>query len=412
VSHDSAGFNGNAGRLGLAYTGSKIGDQLSKPGVVLAWLLGALGAPAFTVGLLAPLREAGALLPQLAISQWIKRFAQRRCIWVAGAAGQGLAVALIGLAGFWWEGSVWGGWVILMLLIFSLCRGACSIVGKDILGRVVPEGQRGRVTGRASSVAGWVALGVGAGYALRRDAEPPVDWVLVMLLVAGGCWIVAATSMARVREKPVEVESADEIWEGITRSMKALREDPVFLRFCIARGLLASTVLSMPFYVVLAQRAMEQSSASLGVMLLASSLATAVSGVVWGRAADRSSRRTLAVAGFGAGAVGLTAAWIGSGSVNFLPAWAWHGGLFFLVGLAHTGIRQGRKTYLVDYASDDNRARLVAVSNTLMGLVLLASGVMGLLAGLMGERGVIAVFAILGIAGGVTAWRLPEAERP
>jgi uncharacterized membrane protein len=85
------------------------------------------------------------------------------------------------------------------------------------------------------------------------------------------------------------------------------------------------------------------------------------------------------------------------------------GGLFFLIGLAHTGIRLGRKTYLVDHAEADNRARLVAVSNTLMGLVLLLSGSFGLLANALGERLVILVFALLGIAGALTAWTLPEA---
>jgi len=62
----------------------------------------------------------------------------------------------------------------------------------------------------------------------------------------------------------------------------------------------------------------------------------------------------------------------------------------------------------VDYADEADRARLVAVSNTLMGAVLLASGSFGLLAGALGERVVVLVFALLGLAGSALAHRLPE----
>jgi hypothetical protein len=40
----------------------------------------------------------------------------------------------------------------------------------------------------------------------------------------------------------------------------------------------------------------------------------------------------------------------------------------------HGGVRLGRKIYLVDMASGDNRAAYVAVSNTLIGVLMLAGG--------------------------------------
>lgn len=52
--------------VGLA--GTKLGDGLADPKLVLAWLLGALGAPAAAIGLLMPVRESLALLPQLLIA--------------------------------------------------------------------------------------------------------------------------------------------------------------------------------------------------------------------------------------------------------------------------------------------------------------------------------------------------------
>ena len=78
--------------------------------------------------------------------------------------------------------------------------------------------------------------------------------------------------------------------------------------------------------------------------------------------------------------------------------------------MAHTGIRLGRKTYLIDLATAEHRAMYVAVSNTLIGIILLLSGSFGLLADLLGERAIILVFALLGIAGGALAFTLPEVQ--
>ena len=43
---------------------TKLGDALASPKTTLAWTLGALGAPAWMVGLLVPIRESGSMLPQ------------------------------------------------------------------------------------------------------------------------------------------------------------------------------------------------------------------------------------------------------------------------------------------------------------------------------------------------------------
>ena len=43
---------------------TKTADGLIDPKLVLAWLLDAIGSPGFLVGMLVPVRESGALLPQ------------------------------------------------------------------------------------------------------------------------------------------------------------------------------------------------------------------------------------------------------------------------------------------------------------------------------------------------------------
>ena len=55
-------------------------------------------------------------------------------------------------------------------------------------------------------------------------------------------------------------------------------------------------------------------------------------------------------------------------SAWFLP------GMFFLLALIHDGVRLGRKTYVVDLASGNKRTDYVAISNSIIGLLLLIVG--------------------------------------
>lgn len=403
-------FPRNFGKQVISQVASKAGDQLSKPGLILTWLLTAVGAPAVTIGLLVPVREAGSLLPQMIVGGVIRRFPIRKYFWVLGAALQGLAILGIGFAALTLKGAVAGWTTVGLLVLFSLSRGISSIASKDLLGKTVPKTRRGRLGGLASSISGWIAVGVGIFFALNPARELPVGLLATLLFVAAGLWFVGAFVMSTLIEKPGATSGAANAFKEAIASLHFLRDDPVFLRFCIARALLASTVLSMPFYVVLAHRATDGRLASLGILMIAGSLATALSGVTWGKLSDSSSRLTLVIAGVAAGGVGILTALVSLAKVESSYAIWIYGVLFFLIGLAHTGIRTGRKTYLVDHANPDNRAQLVAVSNTLMGIVLLISGSFGLLAEAIGVQWVIFVFGSLGIIGGLLALSLPEVQ--
>jgi O-antigen/teichoic acid export membrane protein len=90
--------------------------------------------------------------------------------------------------------------------------------------------------------------------------------------------------------------------------------------------------------------------------------------------------------------------------------WAVAGTLFVLM-IAYHGVRSGRSTYLVDMAPADNRAGYTAVSNTVIGVILLASGVFGFIANLAGPIWAVALFAGMSLAATVTAIGLNEVER-
>jgi hypothetical protein len=76
-------------------TASKLAEQLASAKVVLPWLLSTMGAPAYIVGFLSPLRQAGTLLPQLVVSGQMRRFEVRKWFWVLSAIVQALMLMCI-----------------------------------------------------------------------------------------------------------------------------------------------------------------------------------------------------------------------------------------------------------------------------------------------------------------------------
>ena len=84
--------------------------------------------------------------------------------------------------------------------------------------------------------------------------------------------------------------------------------------------------------------------------------------------------------------------------------------LYFLLSVAHSGVRVGRKTYVVDLASGNRRTDYVAVGNTLIGILLLVAGSVGALSAVFGVAGVIAVLSAMGAVGALLCLALKETQ--
>jgi hypothetical protein len=390
---------------------TKIGDELASAKLVLPWLLSAAGAPAFFIGLLVPIRESLSLLPQLFVAAAIRARAIRKWFWVSGSIVQGLCVMAMAVAALLLEGAAAGWSVVALLVLFSLARGVSSVAAKDVLGKTVSKTRRGTLTGYATAAAGLVTIAAGAWLQLQGGAPGYAGGIAGLLLVAGGLWLLGAALFAAVREQPGATEGGGNAGREALASLSVLLTDVPFRRFVITRALLVATALLVPFYAALVREASDGGLGGLGALLVAAGVASTVSSGFWGRMADRSSREVLRLAATVAGLLSLAvAAWHMAGAPG-PPAGLVVIAAFFVIGIAHAGIRIGRKTYLVDMATAETRATYVAVSNTAIGVVLLAGGMFGLVADWVGTAQTIGLLGLFCLAGGVGAMRLGEVTR-
>ncbi len=390
---------------------AKVGDVLADPRLVLPWLLGALGVPGFFAGLLVPLREALALLPQILVGGLLRRFAVRKHFWTAASLVEGACVALIGavgLAGL--EGRKAGLLIVALLALFSLARGVASIAAKDTLGKTVSKGRRGQVSGYAASLSGAAAGLVGLYLVLSPRTPSDAGLLSLVLIAAGVCWAIAALVFAGIRETPGATEGGRGLRDLLREQAGLLREDRELRLFVLSRALMLSTALVVPVYVALAQQRLGTALDSLGWLILASGLAALSSAAIWGRLADRSSRRTMAAAAALAGVLGLATLVLETLASALLAHELAFALLLFVLASSHAGIRIARKTHIVDLAGGDRKAAYVALANTIIGVLLLPVGLLagGLLA--LGTTPAIAVLSLLSLAGAGMALRLREVQ--
>lgn len=397
---EAANLTRHAGSLAM----TKLADGLIDPKLVLTWLLTALGAPAALTGLLVPLREAGALLPQMFIAGRVETLKHRKWAWVAGSAGQGLAALAILLAALTLEGTAAALAILAALAVLAVARSVCSVSYKDILAKTVTKTHRGTTTGLAASLS---AAGViGFALLLMTGVVGRMTLVLSALTLAVGLWLLAAVIFSSLREDASQGRDMPPLRDRLQSYRDLLAGDRDLRRFIAVRGLLTGAALAPPYMVMLGSDG--DALANLGALLLASAVASLLSSYIWGRVSDRSSRRVLAASGvIAAGAMAGAAAlgWAGlAGSMLALP------GALFVLMIAYHGVRQGRSTHLVDMAPEGHRADYAALSNTAIGLLLLATGAIGSLSALIGAAATLIVFALLCLAGSALALTLPEVQ--
>ncbi|MBK5938729.1 MFS transporter [Halochromatium roseum] len=395
----------------LANLLTKVADELASAKLVLPWLIGWLGAPALIVGLLVPIREAGVLVPQLAVAAYIRRLPVRKWVWIIGSLASAIALGLMAVAAATTTGALAGWLIVGLLIVFSLARGLCSVSAKDVLGKTVSKARRGNLMGLSAGIAG--ALTLALGLYLKLLGNGATDDILFVLLLGGAAllFVLAAAVFVLIREQPGATAGGGNALAAALESIGLLGSDALFRHFVLVRTALLSVALAPPFYVLLAQQESGSDLGALGLLIIASGLANSISAPLWGRFSDRSARLVMVAAAALAGLLGILT-WA---LVQFNPNWLSGLGfaaLFLVLGIAHAGVRLGRKVYLVDMASSETRASMVAVSNTVIGVAMLAGGLIGLLGDLYGTAFVILALGIVSIAAALSALSLREVSEP
>ncbi|GGG45571.1 MFS transporter [Croceivirga lutea] len=394
----------------LSNTLTKLGDTLSNPKTVLTWVMSYINAPVYLISFIVPIRESGSMLPQIIIASYVRTLERRKWVFVIGCILQGLSIAGIGAVTLFLKGTIAGWAIIALLILFSLSRGLCSVASKDVLGKTIPKKKRGKLKGYTVSASGVLVLIAGLYIMCQSKNGADVTFYATTLFFAASLWVIAALLYSRVIEYKGATEGGKNAWKEAIDRMSLVKSDKNFRNFIIARSLLLCSALTAPFYVLLAQNQLGKESYLLGLFILANGLASIISAPIWGRMADKNSKNVMSISALLAAGLGVLM-FVFITYIPFLRNSFWlYPVAFFLLGIAHSGVRLGRKTYIVDMAEGNQRTDYVSVSNTIIGAILLITGGISALVALISTEGVILVLSLFGIYGAYRSFQLPNVE--
>ncbi|MBN2644782.1 MAG: MFS transporter [Desulfuromonadaceae bacterium] len=389
---------------------TKLAEQVAGPNLVLVWLLQVIGSPLWMLGFLMPIKQTASLLPQMVAAGQIRQLAVRKWVWTVAALVQ--TVCLLGiLAAALLLPPAWaGGMILLLFTLFCMASGTASVAFQDVLGKTIAKGRRGKLLASRALIGGVLTLLVGAGLSrLKGVAEPLV--VIQWLLIAGAVlWAIGALLFAAIREDAGATEGARSPVSEIRHGAQFFVRYPGFRRFLFARALLLCIELAPPFYFMHVNSLWAVQGSDVGFLVAAVGFSQLVSSPFWGRMADETSRRVMfysaAIATL-AGVLALLLSWV--------PSHALQKGayllVFILIGLADSGVRLGRKTYMVDAVPPAERATFAALTNSVVGVLALLFGVLGLIAQSFGVLTLIALLAVLTAVAACLCRIMPEAEQ-
>ncbi len=388
---------------------SKLAEQIAGPNLILPWLFQLLGTPVWMFGFLLPIKQTFSLLPQMLVAGQIRRLAVRKWVWTISGLVQALCLLLMIPAALWLAPTLAGLLLLFLLLVFSVASGTASVAFQDVLGKTVDKGHRGKLLAQRAFFGGILTSLAGLLLNRLQDSQQTLKPILFLLFIAALLWALAALFFALIREHPGAIKGGRNALAEAREGVKHYRRYPGYRSFLAARSLLLAVELATPFFVLHAGELLQLRVQDIGLLVVAVGLSQIVSSPFWGRMADSTSKQVMVRSvQIAAGAVLLALC------LSLLPfhsvQYAGYLLVFVLIGLADSGVRLGRKTYLVDAVPTQDRPTFTAFSNSMIGLLAIGTGLLGLVAQWLGAEPLLLVIGSILLVGIWACRRMPEAD--
>ncbi len=398
---------GNFAKNALSGFCSKLAEQLLSPSITLPWLLSLTGSGSAVSGMLVPIKNFGSLLPQLAVSGSIRKFPVRKYFWGIPAFVQAVLVLFMGISFLVLEGVEIGVAIVILLLLFSIASGVSSVAFKDVMGKTIPKGTRGKLLATRATGGGILTLIFGLGLYYYVSVWDTMTIILLLVGMAACLWSLAGILFLFIREEPGATEGGRTALQELKVGTHLLKEDKNLRYFILARAFLMAIPLAQPFFVLIGKEATQSKLTGLGVFVIASGIAAMISSPFWGMFADRSSRKLMmAIAAFGILNCCLVFGFMYlDTSMQTIYLFA---PLILLNMMAHGGARLSRKTYLTDFAPEKERPLYIALSNTLIGCFTILTAGIGFIAQWFNYEALLLFFMAMLLLSMVWTYKLKE----
>ena len=401
-------FNGAAFRLA---------EALIDPPLVLTWFVSQLTSSNLLAGLVAPLGNAGWFLPQIFVSARIQRMERKMPSYTLAAVIR--TIVWILLAAAVWIADDPRVLLVSFFVLYTIARLTSGLAGLtffDIVAKTIPAQRRGSFFSWRQLFGG--LLGLGGGWivktVLNHPALPFPDGHALLFALYCVVMVPGLVSFIIIREPPRSATNVPvTTGEQLRRAGQLLRENKVYRRHLSTRTALILAGVVLPFYGIYAKDMLGAPEGMVGVYVTTRIAAQMLFNLPWGRLSDRyGNRLVMRLLSLGSGATVLLALALVA-SVEFLHlqgTWLPYLAvpLFFVDGAIRPAQILSGSNFLLELVPEDERPLYLGLSNTLMGIVVLISGMSGLVVDIFGFTTLFAVSLALYLLAYALATGLPE----
>lgn len=394
-------------------------ETILDPNLVLVWFLSRLGAPNLLLALVSPMRDGLWFLPQLLVSHRMRHrvyylglYRQMALVRAAGA----FAMAL----GVWLAAPHPTGMLLAFFIPYfgiSLASGISGLPFMEIVGKTIPPRQRGVFFAARLFFGGLLGLAASGMVRLLLQEQAGLAFphnVALLFLIFAVFTSIGMAAFAMVVEPPSPAPDGHDPPTPWREAIRALWRRTSYRLFLGARVALMWAAIATPFFTAYAVRELQVPDEMIGMYLGFNVGASLLSNLLWSWISVRRGHRAVLEGATLSGLLGvlwalmvgpLRGPWPDLTPYLMLP-------VFILSGAYASGAAIGGMSLLLEIAPGHDRPLTIGLTNTILGVALLSTALGGLIADLIGYRGLFALsfgFYTLTLA---LLWGLRRAMEP
>lgn len=396
-------------------------DVLLDPTLVIATFIGTLTSSPLLIGLVIPISQGLWALPQLWISGYMQSLPHKISMYrrlsilrVLSYAAIAATISLVHqphslLIAFF-----------IVYIASSLIVGLSGLSFMEVVAKTVPSQMLGEFFALRLGLGGIGGVGASllVGWVLSKASPfsfPNNYGFLAILYFVGAAIALGIFSMIR-EPRSQSIQPRASFMHQITRSIEVVRQNARFRNLLVMQSALTLAGTATPFFAVYAQEQLNVSKEAIGVFLAVTTGISLISNYFLGRSSRKKGYQHIIRIAIYSGL--LMSLWVLIISITgrtilsltnliwlmFIPAYAFW-------GIYKTGSSIGGNSLLIEIAPEEDRSLYIGFSNTFLGLVLLGTGIGGVIIKLLGFQGLVIFTIIMNMVAWASALRIARAEK-
>ncbi|MDA1190133.1 MAG: MFS transporter [Candidatus Poribacteria bacterium] len=388
------------------------GNYFFAPQAILQEFATHLTSKSWVIGLTTSAPTSLIAVTQLLVAKRVERLPIKKWWVIVVAAFERLAILVLALLTPWLAGSHPTAMMVVLACLLAFHFGA---MGSSIpaysamIAKVIPPRQRGIMYGAGGTVGNFITFG--AGFVIPIMLTSALWWggfpngFALCFLIAFLLMTVSYVPLAWIdepRETPSTTRVAPrEFCRELTQTLKVSHD---FRYFLISTVFLMFGGVGLSFYMTYAIRNLGAPVGESGIFTVILALG-AMSSVLWGLFADRTDNRTALLVSGTLAVIGAVWAVFAPSLVAFYP-------VIFLSSVAMRGMELSGYTIQMEFGSEAQVPRYVALSGAVQFLPRLVAPIIGgAVADLFGFQSVFWFGAVCSAAGVAVVWKMRDPRR-